>query len=53
VRANISERANAMVDEELSLLSEPKAEDVTEARETMLNVLRDMNSKGELKFIQA
>jgi flagellar motor switch protein FliG len=53
LRANISERANAMLDEERSLLSSPKAEDVQQAREAILQVLREMNAKGELEFEEA
>ena len=49
-RANISERAGAMLDEELSLLSSPSTEDIQQARETVLEVLRAMNAKGELNF---
>ena len=50
VRQNISERAVAMLEEETSLLSSPKPEDITEAREAILAVLREMNVKGELRF---
>ena len=49
-RANISDRASTMLDEELSLLSAPKPDEVRDARESILQVLRDMNSKGELSF---
>jgi flagellar motor switch protein FliG len=48
IRSNVSERVSAMVDEELSLLSSPKTEKVLDARETILEVLREMNAKGEL-----
>lgn len=50
VRSNISERANAMLDEETSLLSSPKKEDVEHARQEILNALREKNAKGELAF---
>ena len=50
IRQNISERAAAMLDEEASLLSSPKAEDVDQAREKILDTLRELNSKGELTF---
>ena len=50
IRQNISERAAAMLDEEASLLSSPKAEDIEQAREKILKTLREMNSKGELTF---
>jgi flagellar motor switch protein FliG len=52
IKANISERAAALVDEEASLMSAPKKEDVREAREKMVDALRDMNNKGELAFIE-
>ena len=50
VQSNISERAGTMLDEEASLLSSPKASEVEQAREEILNVLREMNSRGELQF---
>ena len=49
-RANISERAAAMLDEELSLLKSPKAEDVETARGEILKALREQNDAGELSF---
>ena len=52
IRANISERAGAMVDEEASLMSAPKKEDVENAREEIVQILRDMNEKGELAFVE-
>jgi len=52
IKSNISERAAARVDEEASLMSAPKKEDVKEAREKIIGVLREMNSKGELTFIE-
>jgi len=52
IRSNISERAVATVDEEISLMSDPKKEDVEEAREEIVKVLREMNKKGELTFIE-
>jgi len=50
IRGNISERAMAMLDEEVSLLSAPKAADVEQAREEILSELRDMSTRGELQF---
>ena len=50
VRRNISERANSTLDEEASLLSEPKPEEIEEAREEILRSLRALNDQGELKF---
>jgi flagellar motor switch protein FliG len=52
IRSNISERAAALVDEETSLMSAPKKEDITQAREKVVNALRQMNSKGELTFVE-
>jgi flagellar motor switch protein FliG len=53
IRANISERANTMIDEETSLMSSPKKEDVAAAREDIVKILRDLNIKGELMFIES
>jgi len=50
VQGNISERAKAMLEEESSLLSNPKDTEVQQAREEILNVLREMNTRGELQF---
>ena len=50
VRANISERAAAALAEETSLLSKPKKEDIEEAREAIINPLRELNDKGELSL---
>ena len=52
IKSNISERAAAMVDEETSLMSTPKKEDIRQAREKIVNVLRDLNQKGELTFVE-
>lgn len=50
LRANISERAVALVDEEASLLNKPKPADIESSRETILTALRAINAKGELTF---
>ena len=50
VRTNISERARSMLEEESSLLSSPKPAEIEEAREAILDALREMNTKGELEF---
>jgi flagellar motor switch protein FliG len=50
VKASISERSAAMVDEEKSLLGSPKKEDVRLARQRILNALRELSKKGELSF---
>jgi len=52
IRANISERANAGIDEETSLMSSPKKEDIAAARDEIVKVLREMNAKGELMFVE-
>jgi flagellar motor switch protein FliG len=52
IRANISERAGAMVDEETSLMAAPKKEDIIAAREEIVKILREMNIKGELMFAE-
>ncbi len=53
VRANISERAGAMIDEEVSLMRAPKPEDIEAAREAILGDLRRLNADGELEFEEA
>jgi flagellar motor switch protein FliG len=53
IRSNISERANAMIDEEISLMASPKKEDIAAAREDIVKILRDLNIKGELMFIES
>jgi flagellar motor switch protein FliG len=52
IKSNISERASAMVDEETSLMSSPKKEDIAAAREELVKTLREMNIKGELMFVE-
>ncbi len=52
IKSNISERAAAALDEEVSLVSVAKEKDVEEAREGIVQVLREMNEKGELAFIE-
>ena len=52
IRSNISERATAMMEEEASLMSSPKKDDVASAREEIVKVLREMNQKGELSFAE-
>ena len=53
VRANISERAGTLLDEEAELLSSPKPEEIEEAKQAVLAGLREMNAKGELEFEQS
>ena len=52
IKGNISERAAAMVDEETSLMSSPKKEDIRQARDKIVNVLRELNKSGELSFVE-
>jgi flagellar motor switch protein FliG len=52
IKSNISERAAAMVDEETSLMSAPKKEDIRQARDKIVAALRELNGKGELTFIE-
>lgn len=51
IRTNMSERACAMLDEETSLLSSPKAEDTAKAREALLVDLRELNANNMLNFV--
>ncbi len=50
IKNNISERAKAMLDEEAELLSNPKANEIEQAREDILDAMRELNAKGELQF---
>jgi len=52
IRANISERAAATVDEETSLMSTPKKKDIEDAKEEIVRILREMNEKGNLSFVE-
>jgi len=52
IKNNISERAVATLEEETSLMSDPKIEEIEEAREIVLTTLREVNMKGELNFIE-
>lgn len=52
IKSNISERASAAIDEETSLMSAPKKEDIAQAREDIVDTLRKINEKGELNFIE-
>jgi flagellar motor switch protein FliG len=52
IKSNISERAAAAIEEESSLMSAPKKEDIQKAREEVLAKLREMNEKGELSFLE-
>ena len=50
IRSNISQRAVATVDEEASLMLAPGKEDIEDARDGIVRVLREMNEEGELVF---
>jgi flagellar motor switch protein FliG len=52
IRSNISKLVTTMLDEELLLMSASKEKDVEEAREEIVHILREMNEKGELAFIE-
>jgi flagellar motor switch protein FliG len=52
VRSNISERAAEMVDEETSLMAEPRKKEILEAREAVAKPLRDANEAEKLAFIE-
>lgn len=52
IKANISERAAAMVNEETSLMASPKKEDIRQSRDKIVNGLRELNRNGELTFVE-
>jgi len=52
INGNISERMKEMIEEEVSLMGTPKKKDIAEAREAMVQPLRDANKAGELEFIE-
>lgn len=52
VRSNISGRAADMVDEETTLMGEPRKKEVLQAREEVVNPLREANEAEELLFIE-
>jgi flagellar motor switch protein FliG len=51
IRSNISERAAATVDEEMSLMQEPLEKEILEAREEVVNPLREANEAGTLRRV--
>lgn len=51
IRSNISERAAATVDEEMSLMQEPLEKEILDAREDVVNPLRDANEEGTLRRV--
>jgi len=52
IRSNISERAAQMVDEETSLMAEPRKKEILEAREDVAKPLREANEAENLAFIE-
>ncbi len=52
VKSNISEPMGVMLEEEAMFMSNYKKKDVEEAREEIVRVLREMNERGELAFIE-
>ena len=52
IKSNISERANEALDEETSLMSNPKKEDIANEREAIVDMMREKNESGELAFIE-
>jgi len=51
IRSDISERAAAMLDEEASLMQEPLAKEVLDAREEVVKPLREANKEGKLRVV--
>lgn len=49
IRSNISERALATLDEEISLMQEPLEKEVLDAREAVVKPLREANEEGKLR----
>ena len=52
IRSNISERAGALLDEEASLMRDPKEEDIEAAREMLLRHLHRLNAEGQVRFVE-
>jgi flagellar motor switch protein FliG len=52
IRANISERMAASVDEETSLMQDPLEKEILEARDEVVAPLRTANEEGTLRFVQ-
>lgn len=51
IRSNISERALATLDEEISLMQEPLEKEVLDAREEVVKPLREANEEGKLRVM--
>jgi len=52
IKSNISERVAASLDEETSLMQEPLPKEVLEARENIVNPLREANEQDKLRFVK-
>ncbi|MCD6395449.1 MAG: hypothetical protein J7M40_18355 [Planctomycetes bacterium] len=52
IKANISERVAAAIEEDASLMSAARRGEIAQAREEIVGALRKMNEKGELSFIE-
>ena len=51
IRSNISERARAMLDEEIKLMQEPLEKEVLDAREEVVKPLREASEEGKLRMV--
>jgi len=52
IRANISERAAAMLDEEISLMQEPLEKEILDAKEEVIKPIREANEAGTLRRVK-
>jgi flagellar motor switch protein FliG len=52
MKSNISEPMAVMLEEEAMFMSAYKKKDIEEAREEIVRVLREMNERDELAFIE-
>ena len=50
IRSNISERAASMLDDEISLMQQPMEKEVLDAREEVIEPLRQANDEGTLRL---
>ena len=52
IKSNLSERAVASLDKEVSLISAPENKDIEDARGRIVRILREMNEKSENVFME-
>ena len=52
IKSNLSGRAVAVLNEQASLIPAPGNEDIEDARGRVVRILREMNERGELAFIE-